>query len=128
MAEKLTKFLRHAASQEYQIGTWDCGFWLGDWVRAATGIDPIPDYRAWGAYDYQAALRRYPALTRALARRAGLGRTKDPKPGDIAIVRHGNAFFGVIKSRMGWAALSHAGIASGPLPKGARVVAAWSVL
>lgn len=127
MAEKLNAFLRHAAAQTFKIGSWDCGFWVAEWVKTVTGCDPVPEFRAWGAYDWNHSSRRLPVLARALARRAGLSRTTDAKPGDIAIVRHGSAFYGVIKSERGWAALAPRGIASGPLPPGARVVAAWSV-
>jgi hypothetical protein len=127
MAQDLTTFLRLAAERDFEPRKWDCGLWIGDWVAARTGTDPCPELRDLTTSAWTNHAMRLPPLVRKLANRAGLKRTFAPQPGDIGVVRYGQAFYGVIKSRLGWAALSSHGVASGPLPPGTRVLASWSV-
>jgi len=62
---------------------------------------------------------------RRIAKRAGAIRTRDPKPGDFAVVRHAGQWWGAIRTPAGfWAIKAHRGIAA---VRDCRVVAAWSI-
>ncbi len=41
---RLDDFIRERRSQPYVYGSNDCGGWILDWIRAATGVDLMPGF------------------------------------------------------------------------------------
>ena len=125
----LTTFLRLAAAQPFEFGSWDCAMTLANWVMERTGEDPAPMLR--GTYGteeaWQAIVRREGGLiplVEALAFGAGLKRVTVPKEGDIGIIHLptvGDA--GGIKIARGWAVK----LASGMTAGAALYRAAWGL-
>jgi hypothetical protein len=64
-------------------------------------------------------------LAAAQAKQAGLARTVDPRAGDVAIVRFGEAFHGAIRTASGrWAIKAGDGMT---ITSKARALMAWRV-
>jgi hypothetical protein len=129
--DSLSAFLRVDAARPFAWGVRDCGLRLADWVLARRGIDPAADVR--GTYsnaDELAALTGWGGLPRfvdRLARRAGLGRTPSPTPGDIAVISfRGQAPQGAIRVDRGWSILADGGVSRVP-DVTVRLIGAWSV-
>jgi len=129
--QELTAYLRAAAGRRFELGTADCVTLAADWLRLRRGIDPIADCR--GYADANACLREHGgrggllrAAGRAL-RRAGLRMTRDPQPGDVAVVKLGsNLATCAIRTERGYVLRLDDGLASVP-PERLRLLAAWRV-
>lgn len=126
---EITAYLRAEAARPFALGTADCVTLAADWIRARTGTDPIADCRCY-AGDANACLAERGGLLRAAGRalrHAGLPMTRNPQPGDVAIVKLGsNLAVCAIRSERGWVLRLDDGLASLP-PERVRVLAAWSV-
>lgn len=128
----LDAFLAERARRAHVYGEHDCALDLANWVMHARGVsDPAASFRGTYATEAEAealiaAHGGFAALVGGLARAAGLDATDDPKPGDIAVVRHGGKLWGAIMTRgRRWtiaARRGRNGLTS------CVVVAAWSVL
>lgn len=128
----LADYLRAEAGRRFELGTADCVTLAADWLRLRRGIDPLADCRGY-AGDANACLvdkggrgGLLRAAGRAL-RQAGLPMTRNPQPGDVAVVKLGdNLATCAIRSARGWVLRLDDGLASVP-PERVRVLAAWSV-
>jgi hypothetical protein len=127
----LKLFLQDLARSRFEWGRHDCALVLADWwLLNHGGEDPAAELR--GAYSNEdecaALLARtghLPRLVARLARRVGALRTTDPQPGDFAVIRHRDLWFGAILSTSGfWHIKAHDGAAA---LRSVRVVAAWSI-
>ena len=98
-------------------------------MRLRRGLDPIADCRGY-AGDANACLRERGGLLRAAGRalrRAGLRLTRDPQPGDVAVVKLGsNLATCAIRTERGYVLRLDDGMASVP-PDRVRLLAAWRV-
>ncbi len=129
--DSISAFLRADAARPFAWGVRDCGLRMADWVLARRGIDPAADVRGtYGSADELAALMGWGGLPRfvdRLARRAGLDRTSDPRPGDIAVISfRGDAPQGAIRLDRGWSILADGGVAR-VSNASVRILGAWSV-
>lgn len=131
MNSKLPDFLRAQAKRGRVWGQNDCGLWLGDWLSLATGC---PDVWAGirGTYSNEAeceALYGPHAIVRQARRVFGhLPTTRDPLPGDIAVVivasTEGRQATGVIRVHRGWMTLAPNGL---NCVAQAKLMRAWRV-
>jgi len=87
----LSDYLDAAMARPWAWGSMDCCHFAGDWIRAATGRDPLAPYR--GRYDSAAGAARLVARRGGLLTmvdvemaRCGFERTSTPEHGDIAIL------------------------------------------
>jgi hypothetical protein len=126
----LPAYLRDAAAMPFVWGKTDCLMFCANWVVDATGRDPAAHLRGF-YHDQRGANRLQSPLglagtMRDCARRVGLRRTREPKPGDIAVVRGTvpGTCICAIRVAGGWVVKSESGLARVPE---ARVMAAWSV-
>ncbi|GLR55126.1 hypothetical protein KYK30_31740 [Shinella yambaruensis] len=105
----IAAFLASLAREPFCYGRTDCALVLGRWWAENHGCDPaahlIATYHDGDACG--AVLAKHGGLLRLvrdLCRTVGARRTANPKPGDIAVVRFGNAHFGAIRTISGkWA-------------------------
>lgn len=127
---KLQAFLTDLATREFRWGETDCALALADWWQANHGVDPAIGFRGSYATEAECAelLKRsghLPRLMSRVARSIGARRTSNPKPGDLACVRVGGAWWGAIMTpSYRWT------IKANDARNGLRdckVVAAWSI-
>ncbi len=124
----LPEYLRAAALRPFGPGRCDCVLFACDWVAAATGVDPAAPWRgryatARGAARIIARAGGLAALVAGGMARAGIPATDDPLTGDIAMIRAGNDDLMAIRTPLGWAVKTAAGVACVM----AAPIAAWSV-
>jgi hypothetical protein len=130
MAGLLSEYLRSAAGRQFAYGQWDCGLFLADWVALVKGIDPAADlrgrYRRLEDVPGIGGRRGLIGILTGLARRLGLTATRQPKPGDVALISIGGAApVGAIRGDRGWFVLAEGGgISCAP---SARLVKAWAL-
>lgn len=127
----LTAYLRAQAARPFAWGEADCVTFIADWVLARAGIDPAAAVR--GRYASESEGARYHAGFGGLARPvgralrlAGLAMTREPGPGDVAVVAFGGRLACAIRTGRGFALRMDDGLAMVPAGM-ARVVAAWIV-
>jgi hypothetical protein len=124
----LATYLARAARLPFRWGESDCATFVADWVREATGRDGMAALRGgYGCQDGAGRLHGPLGLTgtvRRCARLAGLVRTSQPRPGDIAVVRHDREIGCAIRTVRGWVLRVDRGLVAVP---SARVIAAWTV-
>jgi hypothetical protein len=124
----LAEYLARAARLPFRWGQTDCATFIADWVLVVTGRDGMASLRGrYGCPDVAGRLHGPLGLTgtvRRCARLAGLVRTSSPRPGDIAVVRHGREIGCAIRTSRGWALRIDRGLVVVPA---ARVIAAWTV-
>lgn len=128
----LTPFLRDLAARPFAWGECDCALALGAWWAANHGVDPTLRLR--GSYHDEescaALLARSGHLPRAaarLAREAGAKRSDGASPGDFAVIRFGDRWYGAIRAQSGrWVVKGSNGVIALPAAS-VRVVIAWSV-
>ena len=128
----LAGYLRAEAGRRFALGDADCVTFAADYVLARRGLDPIADCRGY-AGDANACLREHGgrggllrAAGRAL-RRLGLPMTREPQPGDVAVVAlDGNLAICAIRTARGWVMRLDDGLASVPAER-VRLLAAWRV-
>lgn len=126
--DPLRDFLRAAAERPFSWGEHDCLMWLAEWVGQQRGFDPAANWRG----RYRTAM----GATRILRRRGGavahldlclapfgVRRTREPRRGDIAVVRAPEGDTGGIVLGHGVATFGAGSLFVRPLP----VVAAWRV-
>lgn len=116
MKTTLEAYIRDAAFQAWRWGEMDCCFWAGNWIRDATGLDPLEQYRGQYRSAREAAtlIRDRGGLIPMVSvemERVGLLVTTEPDSGDIAVVSaptgHPEAISGhsvVIRSGPWWLA------------------------
>lgn len=135
MNSNLAEFLGESAGRDFAWGARDCGLWLADWVVAERGI-PDPAAALRGRYGDRAAahaaLGRFglALVVARLARAAGLARTQDPMPGDIAVIALPPKIgpTGTIRGRYGWVVLAAGrGLIRIAEASNPRVLAMWRV-
>ena len=78
-------------ARPFAWSSWDCMLEIGDWIRVRTGKDIGAKFRGFysDAESCRALFRRTGGLVAAMRREfgaAGLQETKEPIPGDIAMV------------------------------------------
>lgn len=130
----LGQFLGHAARTGFAWGRFDCLLWLADW--AVLNGHPDPGARWRGRYATALGCRRLVnregGMTRTAARGArGAGllaiKPAEARPGDIGVglmeTFWGRSIVGLIRTRVGWAALAPRGVIVGP----ADVSRAWRI-
>lgn len=126
----LSAYLRAEAERRFELGTADCCCFVADWVRLCRGIDPIAHCRGYrGRAEADALLRGWGGLTRIVGRaaaRIGLKLTRQPAPGDVAVVALAGVATCAIRSAHGWILRMDDGMAMLP-PDRVRVLAAWRV-
>lgn len=126
----LSDFLASLAREPFGYGAADCGRVLGRWWQVNHGSDPA----AWldGAYADRngclALLASHGSLLRivhGIAKSAGARRTRDPKPGDFAVVGYGRLQFGAIRTETGkWAIKCGPGLR---IVSRCRPIMVWSI-
>jgi hypothetical protein len=130
MARLLSGYLQRAAARRFELGRFDCGLFLADWIMRCRGFDPAVNLR--GRYD---RLDQVPGIGGrggllrilvGLGRDYGLAVTRNPQLGDVALVSiAGGPLVGAIKGGRGWLVISEGGgISCAP---SARLLRAWSV-
>lgn len=131
----LPAFIRAEATREWIWGEHDCGLWLADWVSFATGIHDLGRFLR-GRYASEAELiaifgRAYCAKTFCPVFDAALPRTRDPLPGDIALLSvrdPAHKHTGAIRSRHGWLVMGDEKYGVSRVPDDAvKVLRAWRV-
>jgi len=126
---EIAAYLGAEAGRRFELGSADCVTLAADWVRLRRGVDPIADCRGY-AGDASACLREHGGLMRAAGRalrRLGLPMTRDPQPGDVAVVAlRGNVATCAIRTPRGWIMRLDDGLASVPAER-VRLLAAWRV-
>jgi hypothetical protein len=128
----LAAFLRAEAGRRFELGTADCVTLAADWLRLCRDLDPIADCRGY-AGDANACLIEHGgrggllrAAGRAL-RRLGLPMTREPQPGDVAVVAlDGKLALCAIRTERGWIMRLDDGLCSVPAER-VRLLAAWRV-
>lgn len=87
----LAQFLTEERKHPWLWGVKDCTTWTADWIWGRTGIDPAASFR--GAYHDQASCEvlldregGFVPLVGMCLDECGLGRTQNPKEGDVGIV------------------------------------------
>jgi uncharacterized protein DUF6950 len=128
----LDAFLRDLRRRPHRLGEADCVLVLADWwmMNHPGAPDPAAAYR--GAYDTPETLsdllERDGPLVRLIgkvARSVGCPRSREPEPGDIGVVRLGDALFGAILSpSRRWTVRTARSVAASSEFK---LVAAWSI-
>jgi hypothetical protein len=103
----LGKFVAQMARTPFVWGSTDCIMCVASWVALVHGVDYAADLR--GTYHDEAGclavLKAGGGLPVIVARRmraAGIGRTADPRPGDIAVVRTCGVHVGAIRIDGQW--------------------------
>ncbi len=118
----LDAYLDAALARRWQWGGMDCCFFAGDWVAAATPLDPLGPYR--GLYDTALGARRLIMARGGLVKmvgdtmaRHGFQETSEAEHGDVGVLKvenvgdHGVAHAAVvIRSGPWWLARSVDGI------------------
>lgn len=87
----MNAYLGSLANRRWEPGVMDCGVFMADWVRIASGIDPIADVR--GSYssveEFDRILDREGGFVKSCSlrmRRSGWVRTMTSEVGYVAIV------------------------------------------
>lgn len=130
MAFDLARFLADLAVRPFRYGELDCGLALAELWQAVHGVDGAASLRGTYATEAEcAAMLRsqghLPRLVARLARSVGARQTSDPKPGDFAVIRHQNKWWGAIRTPGGrWAVKCNDGLAALKAP---RIVAMWAL-
>ncbi len=112
----------------------DCLMFCASWVAHVTGTDPVAEFRGtYSTAEEAAALIASHggiiALVDTVAARSGIKRTRDPRNGDIGIIRAPSSLdgemaeIGAIRFGPLWACLGPAGVVGKP----AEWIAAWEV-
>lgn len=137
MAPLLIAYCDETAALPFVFGERDCALWVGEFVRRATGRDPVVEFR--GRYHTAIGCRRFlrnrgglVAIIGNCAMEFGMRRTNEAgaeigSPGvvEIPVWRGRKAVTeptAALKHPLGWAVFSPAGVIVGPMP----VLAAWS--
>src|SRR5947209_4628702 len=86
----LRLFIRDGAGRPFDWLTCNCGFWACDWIKLVSGVDPVAEFRgfptATGFRRFVAKAGGNEAFSRAIAARAALQETEEPKIGDVGLV------------------------------------------
>lgn len=126
----LAAYLRAEAARRFAWGSADCAAFIAGWIGERRGIDPRPFYPLYEGEAEARELTRAPGGIARLAaramRRAGIPVTRDPEPGDVAVVRVGQVVACAIRTGRGWAMRGEKGLALLPLGS-VRVIAGWKV-
>lgn len=126
----LARYLRDAAARRFALGSADCVTLVADWIVACRGVDPMAHCRGYrGEGEASALLWRWGGLVRAVGeglRHNGFRLTRDPQPGDVAVIAFGRVTVCAIRTPRGWAMRLDDGLARIPADR-VRVVAAWRV-
>lgn len=87
---RLDDYLADAQRKPWAWGRMDCTLFAGDWVRAATGIDPCVWRGTYSnAYQARRLLARHGGFMAMVERemsRCGFARIDAPEHGDVAII------------------------------------------
>lgn len=91
MNHPLSAFLDRAECADFDPGSFDCATLAADWIRYATGVDPLGAHRGRWSTLAEAYLRAgraggVSALARRCAHRANLVETSDPATGDVGLI------------------------------------------
>lgn len=126
----LARYLRGEAGRRFALGEADCATFIAGWVQARCGVDPMAHCRGYrGEAEAGVLLTGWGGLVRAVGRglrQTGIPMTRNPQPGDVAVVAVGNIAACAIRTRRGWALRLDDGLALLP-PERVRVIAAWRV-
>jgi hypothetical protein len=132
----LARFINDAAARGFEYGRSDCLLWLADWARLNGWRDPA--YRWRGTYSTERECLRLVAdegglfkiACKGFAQLPRLAEPDDAQPGDIGVGRFtgartgwGDGELGLLRTPLGFAALTRRGVMVGP----AVLVAAWRV-
>lgn len=130
-SQALADYLRRQAALPFELGKADCGLFIADWMREQSGIDPMAYCRGGyeGARGAAAMISGWGGLPRAVGRalrRSGVPLTRDPQPGDIAVVVLRGIAACAIRTERWWALRMDDGMAMLPFDR-VRVIAAWKI-
>lgn len=112
---RLGAFLSGVAARPFAWGGADCMTTAADWVLCRRGVDPAAEWRGSYASERGAAriLARAGGLEALVMRTAfacGLEQTDAPRPGDVGVVDCGGRLVASIKTGIGWAVKTPAGL------------------
>jgi hypothetical protein len=128
--ERLPAFLADLARRPFQYGETDCFMAAAEWIGICHGVNPAAAWRGTysNAEECASVLKEHGEFPRAAARglrEFGLERTTNPLPGDVAVVRYCEAWYGAIRTPgHRWAIKCRDGVRA---TNDLRVVAAWKV-
>ncbi len=126
----LVRFFKEMTRTPFRYGDVDCALFTSNWFFRRRGVDPAAHLR--GTYhdvstcgEVLVANGGLLRLMWFMAKSVGMQRTKEPKPGDVALVRIRKLHFGAVMMPDGkWAIkMSHGMTAT----SSCKVVAAWSL-
>jgi hypothetical protein len=132
MHEALAAYLADAAGRRFAYGSFDCFLFAADWCVRARGIDPARDIRGRYATFEQGlelvGVKSLPMGFQRVFQRAGLRLTRQPMPGDVALIQMaGVDACGALVTSAGYVALARGGGLSRLPPDRARLIAAWKI-
>jgi hypothetical protein len=127
---KLSKFIKESIQREFDWLECNCGFWVCEWIKIATGADPVAQYRgkfksAHEFIEHVEAAGGNENFSRKVAADAGLKQCYLPLLGDVGLVRVGSLAAMAIKGdKENWIVkLQGDGLAVVPL----RMIIAWGL-
>jgi hypothetical protein len=126
----LAKFIQDSAQRQFDWLECNCGFWVCDWIRIATGVDPVAQYRGrfkspHGFIRHIGAFGGNENFSRKVAADAGLKQCYLPLLGDVGLVRLENFAAMAIKGdKENWIVKQQGhGVAVAPF----RMIIAWGL-
>lgn len=127
---ELSAYLRAEAGRPFAWGSADCAGFIAGWVGVRRGIDARSCYPQYAGEAAARVLTGSPGGIIRLAgramQRAGIPLTRDPQPGDIAVVRVGDVVVCAIRTARGWVMRDTRGLTLLP-PGMPRVIASWKL-
>lgn len=127
---KLFQFLDYSARHPFEWGVHDCVLEVADWLDRARGLNVANEYR--GTYSDEAgaaAIIGLGGLASAMSAKAaalGLAETREPKPGDVAVVTapgQDKPLAAILMPSGRWRMKTERGFVT----RGVEVIKAWSV-
>jgi hypothetical protein len=126
--EKLPAFIRDGASKPFDWTRCNCAFWVCDWIKLVSGIDPMESLRKQfrNGAEFRGHVRRCggnEVLARNMGASAGFTETTEPKVGDVGLVHSHEGPMLAIKVPGGWAAKSGSGVVIAQF----AMITAWAI-
>lgn len=116
MARLLNQFIQQELQKPFEWSKTDCCSTCNRWVKEATGISPISQYKYSTEEEAKKILSKpggIAVLTNKVMR-PWFKKTKEPKLGDIGLVIWNQKIFPAIKIKEGWFSRSEEGLILAP--------------